>query len=129
MDARLDPYAVLGLDNGEVHMLRNAGGVITDDVIRSLCLSQRYLGTREIILIHHTDCGLAKVQEADLRSELAAEVGAAPTWSLQGFDDAHEDVRQSIHRLRTDPYVPHTDHVRGFVFDVAAGSLDEVTVD
>ena len=129
MDARIDPYAVLGIENGEVHMLRNAGGVITDDVIRSLCLSQRYLGTREIVLIHHTDCGLAKVREDELRAELAAETGEAPEWDLQGFDDPHDDVRLSIKKLQESPFVPHKSDIRGFVFDVAGGTLDEVTVD
>lgn len=129
MDSRIDAFAVLGLGNGEAHIIRNAGGVITDDVIRSLCLSQRFLGTREVILIHHTDCGLQKVDEETLRSELEAEVGVKPWWSLETFDDPYQDVRQSIERLRMTPFVAHKEHIRGFVYDVTDGILHEVTVD
>ena len=99
MDSRIDTFAVLGLGNGEAHIIRNAGGVITDDVIRSLCLSQRFLGTREIVLVHHTDCGLQKVDEAEFRDELADELGVKPWWSLEAFTDPYDDVRQSIQRL------------------------------
>ena len=127
MDSRIDTFAVLGLGNGEAHIIRNAGGVITDDVIRSLCLSQRFLGTREIILVHHTDCGLQKVDEAEFREELAAELGLKPWWSLETFSDPYADVRQSIQRLRMTPFIPHKDHISGFVYDVTDGLLHEVT--
>ena len=127
MDARLDPMAILGLANGEAHVIRNAGGVITDDVIRSLCLSQRHLGTREIVLLHHTDCGLHGVDEDEFRAELERAVGEKPEWALEAFDDPHEDVRQSIQRILATPFVPYTDHIRGFVYDVADGLLHEVT--
>ena len=126
MDARLDPLPVLGLDNGDAHVLRNAGGVITDDVIRSLCLSQRALGTREILLVHHTDCGLQKVDDSSFRTELGAELGVTPPWSLEAFADPHDDVRQSIRRLHLSPFIAHKDRIRGFVFDVADGLLREV---
>ncbi len=127
MDSRINPYATLGLADGDAHMIRNAGGVITDDVIRSLCLSQRYLGTKEIILIHHTDCGLQSVDEAQFREELTAELGVTPAWSLDGFSDPYDNVRQSIKRLTTSPFLPHTDHIRGFVYDVTTGLLNEVS--
>lgn len=126
MDSRMDCFAMLGLGNGEAHVIRNAGGIVTDDVIRSLCLSQRFLGTREIMLIHHTDCGLSKVDEGAFRTELEAEVGIKPAWSLESFTDPYADVRQSIERLRVSPFVPHTDHVRGFVYEVDDGRLHEV---
>ena len=127
MDSRIDTFAVLGLANGEAHIIRNAGGVITDDVIRSLCLSQRFLGTREIVLVHHTDCGLQKVDEAEFREELAAELGIKPWWSLETFVDPYADVRQSIQRLKMTPFIPHKDHISGFVYDVTDGLLHEVT--
>lgn len=127
MDARLDSDAALGLKNGEAHMIRNAGGVVTDDVIRSLCLSQRHLGTREVVLLHHTDCGLQLVDEAEFRDGLDAELGVKPTWSLEAFKDPYEDVRQSMQRIVTSPFVPYTEHVRGFVYDVSDGLLHEVT--
>lgn len=126
MDSRIDTFAVLGLANGEAHIIRNAGGVITDDVIRSLCLSQRLLGTREIVLVHHTDCGLQQVDEALFRNELEAELGVKPWWSLETFADPYEDVRQSIQRLYMTPFIPHKDHIRGFVYDVTDGLLHEV---
>lgn len=129
MDSRIDTFAVLGLDNGEAHIIRNAGGVITDDVIRSLCLSQRFLGTREIVLVHHTDCGLQKVDEAAFREELAAEIGIKPRWSLEAFSDPYADVRQSIQRLWTTPFIVHKDHIAGFVYDVTSGILHEVEPD
>lgn len=128
MDSRIDAFAILGLSNGDAHIIRNAGGVITDDVIRSLCLSQRFLGTREIVLVHHTDCGLQKVDEADFRVELEAELGVRPWWSLESFSDPYADVRQSIQRLYMTPFVPHKDHIRGFVYDVTDGLLHEVTL-
>jgi carbonic anhydrase len=126
MDSRIDTFAVLGLGNGEAHIIRNAGGVITDDVIRSLCLSQRFLGTREIILIHHTDCGLQMVDEEEFRNQLAAEVGVKPWWSLESFADPYEDVRQSIQRLHLTPFVPYKGSISGFVYDVTDGRLHRV---
>lgn len=129
MDCRLDVPAMLGLGVGEAHIIRNAGGVVTDDVIRSLCLSQRALGTREIVLIHHTACGLQTVTEDGLKSELEAEVGIKPAWSVESFADPHADVRQSVKRIELNPFVPHTDHIRGFVYDVGTGRLDEVSTD
>lgn len=127
MDARIDTFAVFGLANGDAHIIRNAGGVVTDDVIRSLCLSQRYLGTREIIVVHHTDCGLQKVEEDGFRRELEAEVGVKPSWSLEGFADPYQDVVQSMTRLQTSPFLPHRDQIRGFVFDLGDGLLHPVS--
>ncbi len=129
MDSRIDTFAVLGLGNGEAHIIRNAGGIITDDVIRSLCLSQRFLGTREIVLVHHTDCGLQKVDEAEFRDELAAELGVKPWWSLETFTDPYEDVRQSMQRLFMTPFIRHKDHISGFVYDVTDGLLHAVGLD
>ncbi len=126
MDSRIDMFQVLGLGHGEAHIIRNAGGVITDDVIRSLCLSQRFLGTREIVLVHHTDCGLQRVDEAEFRDRLAAELGIKPWWSLEAFADPYEDVRQSIQRLFMTPFIPHKEHITGFVYDVTDGLLHEV---
>lgn len=128
MDSRIDTFAILGLGNGDAHIIRNAGGVITDDVIRSLCLSQRFLGTREIILVHHTDCGLQHVDELSFRDELEAEVGVKPWWSLETFTDPYSDVRQSIQRLNMTPFLANKDHIRGFVYDVKDGLLHEVSV-
>ncbi len=125
MDSRIDVFAVLGLGNGEAHVIRNAGGVITDDVVRSLCLSQRLLGTREVMLVHHTDCGLQKVREDDFRAELIEEIGVTPTWTLDAFSDPATDVRQSMRRLELSPFVDSS-HVRGFVYDVTTGTLEEV---
>ena len=129
MDSRIDTFAVLGLKNGEAHIIRNAGGVITDDVIRSLCLSQRFLETREIILVHHTDCGLQKVDEGEFREQLADELGIKPWWSLEAFTDPYDDVRQSIQRLHLTPFIPHKQAISGFVYDVTDGLLHEVTTD
>ena len=126
MDSRMDIFEMLGLRHGEAHIIRNAGGVITDDVTRSLCVSQRYLGTREIILLHHTDCGLQKVHEEDFRHELEAELGIKPVWLLESFDDPFLDTRQSIRRIQMSPFVIHKDNVRGFVYDVDTGWLHEV---
>lgn len=126
MDARLDPYALLGLRNGEAHILRNGGGVVTDDVIRSLTMSQRLLGTREVILLHHTDCGLQKVDAVAFVGELEAETGLKPAWALETFDDPGRDVQQSIRRLKHSPFLPHRDRIRGFVYDVSDGRLHEV---
>ncbi|MEZ5381966.1 MAG: carbonic anhydrase [Microthrixaceae bacterium] len=127
MDSRIDAFAVLGLENGDAHIVRNAGGIITDDVIRSLCLSQRLLGTREIILVHHTDCGLQKVNEAEFRQELEDELGVKPWWSLETFTDPYADVRQSIQRLTMTPFLPHKDHISGYVYDVTDGLLHDVS--
>jgi len=126
MDARIDVHSVLGLENGEAHIMRNAGGVVTDDVIRSLCLSQRSLGTKEIVLLHHTKCGLKGVDEAAFREDLAAELGVRPSWALETFTDPYDDVRQSIKRLEMSPFVPHKEYMRGFVYDVTSGLLNEV---
>jgi carbonic anhydrase len=127
MDSRMDIFSILGLGPGEAHIIRNAGGVITDDVIRSLCLSQRLLGTREIVLVHHTDCGLQQVDENEFKAELQAELGIKPWWALESFTDPHVDVAQSMRRLAMTPFVPYRDHVRGFVYDVATGVLHEVS--
>ncbi|MFD9815889.1 beta-class carbonic anhydrase [Streptomyces sp. NPDC059080] len=125
MDARLDLHAALGLELGDCHTIRNAGGVVTDDIIRSLTISQRALGTRSVVLIHHTDCGLLGLTE-DFRHDLAAEVGQRPTWAVEAFKDLDEDVRQSMERVRTSPFLLHKDDVRGFVFDVTTGLLREI---
>jgi carbonic anhydrase len=129
MDSRMDIFAMLGLGNGEAHIIRNAGGVITDDVIRSLCLSQRFLGTREIVLVHHTDCGLQLVTEDGLKAELEAELGVKPWWAVESFEDPYVDVRQSMKRLEMTPFVAHKDNVRGFVYDVSTGLIEEVLPD
>ncbi len=129
MDSRLDVFAALGLGNGEAHVLRNAGGVITDDMIRSLAVSQRKLGTREVMLIHHTDCGMQKISDDDFRAELQEATGIAPAFAIESFSDLDSDVRQSILRVRTSPFVPHRDRVRGFVYDVDTHLLREVVVD
>ncbi|WP_254711646.1 carbonic anhydrase [Streptomyces sp. TRM64462] len=125
MDARLDLHAALGLNLGDCHTIRNAGGVVTDDVIRSLTISQRALGTRSIVLVHHTGCGLEVITEG-FRDELEQEVGQRPTWAVEAFRDVDQDVRQSMQRVRTSPFLQHTDDVRGFVFDVSTGLLREV---
>jgi carbonic anhydrase len=128
MDSRLDVFGALGLGDGEAHILRNAGGVITDDVIRSLAISQRKLGTREVMLIHHTDCGLEKITDDGFRAELLESTGVAPEFAIQSFTNAEDDVRQSILRVRGSVFVPHRDVVRGFVYDVDTHRLHEVTV-
>ena len=127
MDARLNVYAILGLAEGEAHVIRNAGGVVTDDEIRSLTISQRLLGTREIILIHHTDCGMLTFTDDEFKAGILKETGIKPEWAAEAFDDLDTDVRQSIARIKASPFIPHTDQVRGFVFDVATGKLDEVS--
>jgi len=126
MDARLNVYAILGLGDGEAHVIRNAGGVITDDEIRSLAISQRLLGTREIILIHHTDCGMLTFTDDAFKRSIQDETGVKPSWGAESFPDVDEDVRQSIARIKASPFVPHKDAIRGFVFDVATGRLNEV---
>lgn len=125
MDARLDVPRILGLRAGEAHIVRNAGGVVTDDVIRSLCLSQRALGTREVVLVHHTGCGLQQLDGDRFLAELEAETGSRPSWPLETFTDPYDDVAESIRRLRSSPFLPHKDHIRGFVYDVADGRLHE----
>ncbi|MET7367298.1 carbonic anhydrase [Streptomyces sp. NPDC005566] len=125
MDARLDLHKALGLELGDCHTIRNAGGVVTDDVIRSLTISQRALGTRSVILIHHTNCGLESLTE-DFRQELEHEVGQRPVWAVEAYTDADQDVRQSMQRVRTSPFLLHTDDIRGFVFDVTTGLLREI---
>ncbi len=126
MDSRLDVFAALGLGNGEAHVLRNAGGVITDDVIRSLAVSQRRLGTRETMLIHHTDCGMQKLSDDGFRAELQEATGVAPSFAIESFADVDADVRQSILRVRNSPFLPHREVVRGFVYDVDSHRLREV---
>lgn len=129
MDSRLDVFAALGLGPGEAHVLRNAGGIITDDVIRSLAISQRRLGTREVMLIHHTDCGMQKITDDGFRMELQETTGLAPTFAIESFKDVEADVRQSIRRVRSSPFLLHRDVVRGFVYDVDSHRLREVEVE
>ena len=126
MDARLDLFAILGLRQGDAHVIRNAGGVVTDDVIRSLTISQRKLGTREIVLVHHTDCGLLQFTDDEFRHALEDETGIRPAWSAEAFRDVDGDVRQSMARIANSPFLPHKDAVRGFVFEVETGRLREV---
>jgi len=126
MDARLNPYGLLGLQEGDAHVIRNAGGVVTDDEIRSLAISQRLLGTEEIILIHHTDCGMLTFTDDDFKRSIQEDVGIKPEWAAEAFDDLDADVRQSIARIKASPFVPKKDSIRGFVFDVATGKLNEV---
>ena len=127
MDARMNIYGMLGLQEGEAHVIRNAGGVITADEIRSLSISQRLLGTREIVLIHHTDCGMLTFSDDEFKEGILAEVGVKPDWAAEAFSDLDLDVRQSMKRVTSSPFIPHTDSVRGFIFDVATGLLREVT--
>ena len=127
MDARLDVHKILGLEEGDAHVIRNAGGVITDDEIRSLTISQRLLGTREVILIHHTDCGMLTFSDDDLKAQIHEEVGLKPHFSMESFTDLEEDVRQSMARISASPFVPHKESVRGFVYEVETGRLREVT--
>ena len=126
MDARIDPQRILGLSEGDAHVLRNAGGVVTADVIRSLAISQRILGTEEVILMHHTDCGMLTFTDDEFKRQVHEDVGSCPDWAVETFPDLHEDVRQSIARIEASPFVPHKDHIRGFVYDVRDGSLHEV---
>src|ERR1700704_4563817 len=126
MDARLDVYRILGLNEGEAHVIRNAGGVVTDDAIRSLTISQRLLGTREIILIHHSDCGMLTFNDDDVKRQIQDDTGVKPRFALEAFPDLDEDIRQSIARIRESPFIPHK-NIRGFVFDVGTGRLNEVT--
>ena len=126
MDARINVYGVLGLAEGEAHVIRNAGGVITEDEIRSLTISQRLLGTKEIILIHHTDCGMVTFTDDGFKADIEKDTGIKPAWESEAFPDAEADVRQSINRIKASPFIPLKDSVRGFVFDVATGRLNEV---
>ncbi len=127
MDARLDVYRMLGLAEGEAHVIRNAGGVVTDDVLRSLVISQRLLGTTEIVLVHHTDCGMLTFKDDAVRETIGKEVGEKPPFALLAFDDLKADVRAGLLRIARDPFLPHRKNVRGFIFDVATGRLEEVT--
>jgi carbonic anhydrase len=127
MDARLDVHKILGLDEGDAHVIRNAGGVATDDAIRSLAISQRLLGTKEVILIHHTDCGMLTFSDDEVKRQIQAEVGIRPHFALEAFTDLEEDVRESIARLKLSPFLPNKDHIRGFIYDVSTGALDAVT--
>ncbi len=126
MDARLDPARVLGLEEGDAHVIRNAGGVVTDDEIRSLAISQRLLGTEEIVLIHHTDCGMLTFADDDFRRSIQEETGIKPEWAAEAFGDLDEDVRQSIARIKASPFIPRKDAIRGFVYEVETGRLREV---
>ncbi|HEX2771813.1 MAG TPA: carbonic anhydrase [Micromonosporaceae bacterium] len=127
MDARLDPYALFGLKEGDAHVIRNAGGAVTDDVIRSLAISQRLLGTREIVLVHHSDCGMVTFTDHDFKAQIAADTGIRPPWAAETFSDVEEDVRQSIARIKSSPFIEHTGAVRGFVYSVEKGTLAEVS--
>jgi carbonic anhydrase len=126
MDSRLHVHAALGLKIGDAHVMRNAGGVVTDDMIRSLVISQRLLGTRQVILIHHTDCGMLKFTEDEMKDAIEADTGLRPPWATEAFTDLDRSVRNSIARLKKSPFVPHTDQIRGFVFDIKTGLLREV---
>ena len=127
MDARLNPYGLLGLHEGDAHVIRNAGGVITNDEIRSLSISQRLLGTEEVMLIHHTDCGMLTFGDDEFRRQVQEDTGIKPEWAAESFSDLEEDVRQSIARIKASPFVPNKEHVRGFVYEVETGQLREVS--
>ena len=127
MDARLDTHRILGLKEGDAHVIRNAGGVVTDDAIRSLTISQRLLGTRAIVLIHHTDCGMLTFRDDDVKDAIEADTGLRPAFALEAFGDLEQDVRQSIARIRASPFIVHKDQIRGFVYDCATGRLNEVS--
>jgi carbonic anhydrase len=127
MDSRMDLVGLLGLDLGDAHMIRNAGGVVTDDAIRSLAISQRLLGTQEIVLLHHTDCGMLTFSDDDFKRSIQEDTGIKPTWAVEAFPDLDEDVRQSIARIQASPFIPNKDSVRGFVYDVHTGAVREVS--
>jgi len=127
MDARLNVYALLGLSEGEAHVIRNAGGVVTEDVIRSLAISQHLLGTSEIILVHHTDCGMLTFTDDEVKADIESKTGLRPHFALEAFSDLESDIRQSIARIKHSPFVLHKDRVRGFVYDVRSGALQKVT--
>jgi carbonic anhydrase len=126
MDARLNPYGLLGLEEGDAHVIRNAGGVVDDDAIRSLAISQNLLGTEEIVLVHHTDCGMLTFTDEELAQKLEDETGERPDWSAHAFSDLEGDVRSGVDKIRQSPFIPRTDSVRGFVYDVHSGALNEV---
>jgi carbonic anhydrase len=126
MDARIDPNKLLGLNDGDAHVIRNAGGVVSDDAVRSLAISQNLLGTEEIVLIHHTDCGLLNVTDDEVAAKLEAETGQKPDWPIHAFDDLEQNVRTSIAKLEQSPFVPHTDRITGYVYEVETGRLREV---
>jgi carbonic anhydrase len=127
MDARLVPTRILGLEEGDAHIIKNAGGVVTDDAIRSLAISQNLLGTEEIVLIHHTDCGMLTFKDEELADRLEQETGERPSWSAQAFSDLDQNVRESIETIKASPFIPRTDSVRGFVYEVESGRLREVS--
>lgn len=127
MDARVNVYGILGLTEGDAHVIRNAGGVVTDDAIRSLAISQRLLGTTEIVLIHHGDCGMRTFTDEAFKAQIESDTGIRPSWSPEAFGESAADVRQSINRIKANPFLPHTDMVRGFVYDEKSGQLDEVS--
>jgi carbonic anhydrase len=127
MDARVSPYALLGLNEGDAHVIRNAGGVVTDDEIRSLAISQRLLGTEEIMVIHHTDCGMLTFNDDDFKAQIEQDTGIKPQWAVESFNDLDQDVRQTIARIKASPFIPHKESVRGFVYEVETGRLREVT--
>ena len=129
MDARLDVYRVLGLEEGDAHVIRNADGVVSDDAVRSLIISQRFLGTREIMLIHHTDCGMMTFRDDAVKDEIEADTGIRPSFALESFRDLEQDVRQSISRIQASPFIPSKDQVRGFIYDCETGRLNEVSPD
>ena len=126
MDARLNVYGLLGLSEGDAHVIRNAGGIVTQDELRSLAISQRLLGTTEIILIHHTDCGMLTFTDDEFRQDIEKETGIKPTWAAEAFSDLDEDVKQNIARIKAESAIPHKESVRGFIYDVATGGLREV---
>ena len=127
MDARIDTHKLLGIEEGDAHVIRNAGGVVTDDVIRSLVISQRLLGTREVVLIHHTDCGMLTFRDDDVKDAIQADTGLRPSFAMEAFNNLEGDVRQSIGRIKASPFVPAKDQIRGFVYDCATGRLNEVS--
>jgi carbonic anhydrase len=127
MDARLSPYVMLGLTEGDAHIIRNAGGVVTDDEIRSLAISQRLLGTEEILVIHHTDCGMLTFKDDEFKEQIQQETGIKPEWAVEAFADLDDDVRQTVARIKASPFVPKKDSIRGFVYEVETGRLREVT--
>ena len=129
MDARLDPHRMLGLEEGDAHVIRNAGGVVSDDAIRSIMISQRLLGTREVMLIHHTDCGMLTFRDDDVKDSIEADTGLRPSFALEAFRDLDQNIRQSIARIKASPFVPNKDQIRGFVYDCATGRLKEVSAD
>jgi carbonic anhydrase len=127
MDARVNPYPIFGLELGDAHVIRNAGGVVTDDEIRSLAISQRLLGTEEVILMHHTDCGMLTFNDEEFRRQIQEDTGIKPAWSPEAFDDLEADVRQSIERIKSSPFIPNKESIRGFIYEVETGRLREVT--